>query len=86
MFRSNRHLLLQLIDESARKTLAAVSDKELTGKKMKRMEKAKELGIMMAKKAGKLGISKVVFDRGGYAYHGSVKAAANGAREGGLQF
>lgn len=86
IFRSNKHVLLQLINDDARKTIASVSEKELGTKKMKRMEKSKALGILIAKKALALGLQKVVFDRAGYAYHGNVKAAAEGARQGGLQF
>lgn len=87
IFRSNKHVLLQLIDDQAHKTLASVSDKQLKAKSgMKMIEKAKELGKLLSEKAKKLGIEKVVFDRGKYAYHGIVKAASEGAREGGLAF
>lgn len=88
VFRSNKHLYLQIIDDMQKKTLLAASDRELGpgAKKQKRSEQAKSVGLLIAKKAKDAGISKVAFDRGGYSYHGNVKAAAEGAREGGLTF
>ncbi len=94
VFRSAKHIYAQLIDDEKRRTLVSASDRELKEKKgQTKTEKAKEVGRLIAKKAldykseGKEHkIEKVVFDRGGYAYHGRVKALAEGVREGGLQF
>jgi len=85
VFRSNRGFFIQLIDDTEGKTLASVDSKELKGK-MKKTDAAKEGGKLIAKKAVEKKISKAVFDRGGYRYHGRVKAVAEGAREGGLIF
>lgn len=85
VFRSNRGMFLQLIDDLAGKTLASASTLEIKTK-AKKEEIGKELGLLIAKKAKDLKISSVVFDRSSYKYHGRVKAAAEGAREGGLQF
>ncbi len=91
VFRSNQHFYAQLIDDVARVTLLAVSDHAL-GKKEKgavhhvKVDDARALGMMMAKKATEKGVTAVVFDRGPYRYHGRVEAFAAGAREGGLQF
>lgn len=87
VFRSNKHIYGQLIDDEKGKTLVATSDLKL--KKQKKENKgqiAKEVGKLIAEKAKGLKIEKVVFDRGGYKYHGRVKALAEGAREGGLNF
>lgn len=89
VFRSNRYIYAQLIDDVQRKTLVGFSEKEIkekNGKKISKQEKAKQLGIYLAQKATKKKIKKVVFDRGGYAYKGRIKALAEGAREGGLEF
>jgi len=95
VFRSNQHIYAQLIDDSKGKTLASVNDFELKKGKAKSADKqemsgkiklAFEVGKLIAKKAGENKISKVVFDRGGFQYHGRVKAVADGAREGGLKF
>lgn len=87
VFRSNRHFLLQLVDDEKRHTLAAASDRELGTKKQKgATDAAFALGALIAQKAKKLGIEKVVFDRGGYAYEGKIAAIAKGAREEGLKF
>jgi large subunit ribosomal protein L18 len=88
VFRSAKHIYAQLIDDEKNKTLVSASDLELkkSRKKLKKIEKAKEVGKLIAKKAQNLKIEKVVFDRGGYKYHGRVKALAEGAREGGLKF
>ncbi len=85
VYRSNRAMFLQLIDDEAGKTLASASTIEVkeAGKKT---EISLNLGKLIAKKAKAKDISKVVFDRGSYKYHGRVKAAADGAREGGLIF
>jgi len=85
IYRSNKSLFIQLIDDKAGITLASVNDKEIKSGKTK-IEKAKEAGKLIAEKAKKADIKKVVFDRGGYKYHGRIKAVADGAREGGLEF
>lgn len=83
VFRSLKHIYAQLVDDSTNRTLATVSDQAFSGKKA---EKSLEVGKLIAEKAKSVGISTVVFDRGGYQYHGRVKAVADGAREGGLEF
>lgn len=85
VFRSSKHIYAQLVDDEKGKIIAASGDKELKGKKPKQ-EKAKEVGKLIAKKSLEKKIEKVLFDRGGYKYHGRVKALADGAREGGLKF
>ncbi|MBP6432342.1 MAG: 50S ribosomal protein L18 [Ferruginibacter sp.] len=88
VFRSNTDIYVQLIDDTNGTTLAAASSKQkdIAAQKAPKAEKSKLVGTAIAKKATELGITKVVFDRGGYIYHGRVKAVAEGAREGGLQF
>ncbi|HEY6979237.1 MAG TPA: 50S ribosomal protein L18 [Chitinophagaceae bacterium] len=88
VFRSNNDIYVQLIDDNDGKTLAAAStkDKDITAQKGTKIEKSKLVGAAIARKAGELGINTAVFDRSGYLYHGRVKAVADGAREGGLQF
>lgn len=88
VFRSNAAMYVQLIDDVNGKTLLGLSEKHLDGKgdKMPKTEKAKALGILTAKKALEQKITTIVFDRGSYAFHGRVKAVAEGAREGGLKF
>jgi large subunit ribosomal protein L18 len=88
VYRSNSDIYVQLIDDASGKTLASAStkDKDVQAQKVTKVEKSKLVGSAIAGKAGALGISAVVFDRGGYLYHGRVKAVAEGAREGGLQF
>ena len=87
VFRSNQYIYAQLIDDPKGKTILGVSEKSLDkNTKQKKIEKAKELGVLIAKKAIGKKIKKVVFDRGSYSYHGRVKALAEGAREGGLEF
>ncbi len=83
IYRSLKHIYAQLVDDAIGRTLLTVTDDELTGKKA---EKALEVGKRMAARAKESGITRVVFDRGGYKYHGRVKAVADGAREGGLEF
>jgi large subunit ribosomal protein L18 len=90
VFRSARHIYAQIIDDIDGKTLACASslDKELV-KKIKtggNKDGAKQVGALLAKKAKDAGIKKVVFDRGGYLYHGRVQVLAESAREGGLEF
>lgn len=85
VYRSNKEIYCQLIDDVNGKTLAAATslNAKLSGTKA---EKAREVGKLIAEKAKALNIEAVVFDRGGYLYHGRVKALAEGAREGGLKF
>lgn len=85
IFRSAKHIYLQLIDDEKGKTILSSNDSELKNEKGK-VDSARQLGKLLAEKALKKNIKKVVFDRGGYKYHGRVKAAADGAREGGLKF
>jgi large subunit ribosomal protein L18 len=88
VFRSNSEIYAQLIDDNNGKTIAAASsrDKDIVAQKGTKTEKSKLVGLAIARKATELGIQKVVFDRGGNLYHGRVKAIAESAREGGLQF
>lgn len=86
VFRSAKHIYCQLIDDERGKTILSASDFELKEKKGKKVEIAKEVGRLIAKKARELRIENIVFDRGGYKYHGRIKALAEGAREGGLKF
>lgn len=85
VFRSNTGIYVQLIDDLSGKTLASASSKDLKTKASK-SELSKKVGVTIAEKAKAAGIAEVVFDRGGYLYHGRVKALAEGAREGGLKF
>ena len=87
VFRSNTGIYVQIIDDVAAKTLVSAStlDKEVKTK-ASNIEAAKEVGTLVAKRAIKAGIKTVVFDRGGYIYHGKVKALAEAAREAGLEF
>src|SRR3989339_1053079 len=85
VFKSNKHIFVQVIDDIKEKTVASASDFEIKGKDMKRMDVAKEVGKLIAKKALDSKIKKVVFDRSRFLYHGIVKAVAEGAREGGLE-
>lgn len=87
VFRSSRHIYAQLIDDNKGETLVAASDLEITKEKtMTKQKIAREVGKLLASKAKEKKISHVVFDRGGYQYHGRVKELAEGAREGGLVF
>ena len=86
VFRSNRGISAQLIDDTAGRTLAHVSWTENDLKSLPKMEQAKRAGELLAQRAKDAGAETVVFDRGGYQYHGRVKALAEGAREGGLKF
>ena len=104
VFRSDKHISAQLIDDVNSKTLAAVSDfalgKKVVGKKKRvvpaapkdlggktaKVAIAYEVGKLIAEKAKKLGIEAAIFDRGGFTYHGRIKAVADGAREGGIKF
>ena len=88
VFRSNRFVFLQLIDDINKKTLLSVNDfKEIKGKKkITKTDSAYKAGENLAKMAKEKKIAEIVFDRGGYAFHGRVKAVAEGARAGGLKF
>jgi large subunit ribosomal protein L18 len=86
VFRSNKGIFAQLVDDDAARTLAAASWLELASFKGSKTEQAAEVGKRLAASAKKAGVETVVFDRGGYLYHGRVKALADGAREGGLKF
>jgi large subunit ribosomal protein L18 len=86
VFRSNRGIQAQLIDDVKGHTVAAVNWVEADLKPLARMEQAKKAGELLAERAKAAGVEDCVFDRGGYRYHGKVKALADGAREGGLKF
>ena len=86
VFRSNRGLAVQLIDDRAGHTLAAVSWTEPDLRGLKPMDQAAKVGELIAERAKSAGVEACVFDRGGYRYHGRVRALAEGAREGGLRF
>lgn len=86
VFRSSKHIYAQLIDDEKSKTLISTSDLEIKKAKDKKINLASKVGKLIAKKAIEKKITKVVFDRGGYKYHGRVRALAEGAREGGLSF
>ncbi len=98
VFKSNKHIFVQLINDLDSKTIASASDIEMNLKNKKsakpkakeavarKINIAREVGKLIAEKAKKIGIGKAVFDRGGFKYHGRIKSAAEGAREGGLKF
>jgi large subunit ribosomal protein L18 len=86
VFRSNRGIQAQLIDDVLGHTVASVNWLEGDLKSLARMEQAKKAGELLAERARTAGVETCVFDRGGYRYHGKVKALADGAREGGLKF
>jgi large subunit ribosomal protein L18 len=86
VFRSNLGISAQLVDDLAGRTLAAATWQQLNKFKGSKSEQAKEVGKLLAANAKQAGIETCVFDRGGYLYHGRVKALAEGAREGGLKF
>lgn len=86
VFRSNTGIYAQLIDDVNGKTIASASSAALKGEKGTKVELSKKAGLKLAELAKSIGITEVVFDRGGYLYHGRVKALAEGAREGGLKF
>ena len=85
VFRSSKGIYAQVIDDDTGVTLASASTLVLDGASGSKSEKAAEVGKLVAQRAREAGIAKVVFDRGGYLYHGRVKALADGAREGGLE-
>ena len=84
VFRSLKHITAQLVDDTLRRTLMTVSSHSID--EGKKAEKSLEVGKRLAARAKEQGITRVVFDRAGYKYHGRVKAVADGAREGGLEF
>lgn len=91
VFRSNKHIWAQLIDDQAGKTIVAAGDSEMKGKAKKKIVEpllvsGEKVGELLAKKAIEKKIVQAVFDRGGYKFHGIVKAVAEGARKGGLKF
>ncbi|PJE63510.1 50S ribosomal protein L18 [Candidatus Roizmanbacteria bacterium CG10_big_fil_rev_8_21_14_0_10_45_7] len=83
VFRSNKHIAAQIIDDISKKTVAAVSDRGIIGNKQ---ERAKAVGLALAQEAKKKKVTQVAFDRAWYKFHGRVRALAEGAKEGGLQF
>jgi large subunit ribosomal protein L18 len=85
VFRSNRGIFAQLVDDDAGHTLAAVSWTEQELRTLKPMDQARRAGELLAERAKAAGVERALFDRGGYRYHGRVKALAEGAREGGLR-
>ena len=88
VFRSNKDIYVQLIDDANGTTIASASSrqKDLASQKTTKVEASKKVGEAIAKKSQELGIKNVVFDRSGYLYHGRIKAVAEGAREAGLEF
>ena len=91
VYRSLRHLYVQVIDDVESRTLFSISTMDKGAREQlagtaSRMERSKLLGKMLAERAKEKGVEKVAFDRGGYLYHGHIKALAEGAREGGLEF
>ena len=89
VFRSNKHFVLQVIDDDAGRTIAAASSNEATQRSIgsgSTVEAAGRLGQLLAERAKAAGVERVVFDRGGFAYHGRIAAAAAAAREAGLEF
>src|ERR1043165_3621175 len=85
VYRSLTHIYAQLIDDDAQKTLAAASSLESKSDKAKKSERAKAVGQALGERAKKAGVNEAVFDRGGYQYHGRVKALAEGVRAGGVK-
>ena len=86
VFRSNRGIFAQLVDDDTGRTLTAVNWTEADLRSLKPMEQAQKAGALLAERAKAAGVETAVFDRGGYRYHGRVKALAEGAREAGLNF
>jgi large subunit ribosomal protein L18 len=86
VFRSNRGIYAQIIDDLKGVTIAAASSVELGEKAKLNIENSKSVGKKLAEKAAASGVQSIVFDRNGYLYHGNIKALAEGAREGGLKF
>lgn len=88
VFRSNKEIYVQIIDDLHRRTLVAASsrDKDFEEEKMTKIQQAEKVGRLIAQKAKDTGVKEVVFDRNGYLYHGRVKSLADSARKGGLKF
>ena len=86
VFRSNRGVFAQLVDDTSGRTLAAVNWTEPDLRSLRSGEQAKKVGELIAQRAKEAGIESCIFDRGGYQFHGRIKALAEGAREGGLRF
>lgn len=86
VFKSNRFIYVQLINDEVRKTILGVSEKHLKETLVGKIARARALGILLAKEAIDKKIKKVVFDRGSYSYHGRISGIAQGVREGGLEF
>ena len=88
VFRSNKEIYAQVVDDLAGQTLVAASSrsKDLTGDKITKIQQAEKVGTLIAQKATEAGVTKIVFDRNGYLYHGRVKSLAEAARKGGLKF
>ena len=88
VFRSNKQIYAQLIDDDSGNTIvsAGSNEKSILDKKVNKIEQAKLVGVLIAEKAKKAGVTSVKFDRGGFLYHGRVKSLADGAREKGLKF
>mgnify|MGYP003572447892 CR=1 FL=1 len=88
VYRSNKQIYVQLVDDLTGKTLGAASskEKEIASQKVNKIEQAKLVGQAIAEKAKEAGIEQVIFDRNGYLYHGRIKSLAEAAREGGLKF
>jgi large subunit ribosomal protein L18 len=87
VFRSNKHVYAQIINDLTKETITGASEAELKlAEKVNKSGRAKEIGLLIAKKAAAKKVTAVVFDKGAYKYHGRVKAVAEGAREGGLKF
>ena len=86
VYRSNRHIYAQLIDDDSGKTLVAASSVDAKDGKGSKSERAKSVGAMLGERAKAKGIAEAVFDRGGYRYHGRVKALGDAARSAGLRF
>jgi large subunit ribosomal protein L18 len=88
VFRSLGHIYAQVIDDSAGRTLAAASslERELKGGDDSKTERAKRVGALIGERARAAGVTRVVFDRAGFRYHGRIRALAEGARESGLEF
>lgn len=86
VFRSNKQIYVQLIDDSTGKTIASASSTDAADAKVNKIEQAKLVGSAIAEKAKEVGVETIVFDRNGYLYHGRIKSLAEAAREGGLKF
>jgi large subunit ribosomal protein L18 len=86
VYRSNKGIFAQLVDDDSGRTLAGISWTEEELRKLGRLEQSKRAGELLAERAKSAGVEACVFDRGGYRYHGRVRALAEGAREGGLKF